>query len=164
MVEVLGGELRIGTELNMFQELLKEYYYTGFFVGTLFFAFFYLLVWSFLIRILERLGFFRFWYRLEEPDCELDLDSSLGDDYREADEMHQQERDREEEEEPEPCFEDWQDVDEPTPPVVGRRAPIVPDSPLSAVRDCHESNDEPASSEDDWEDIFYPAANGAMEG
>ena len=62
----------------MFQELLKEWYYTGFFVGTLSFAIFYLVLWSSLIGILQRLGFFRLWYGLEEPMCDLDMDLSLG--------------------------------------------------------------------------------------
>ena len=78
MVEVLSGELRIGKELNMFQELLKEWYYTGFFVGTLSFACFYLMIWSFVMRTLERMGLFRFWYGLEDPVCDLDMDRSLG--------------------------------------------------------------------------------------
>ena len=160
LVEIMRGELRIGKEMNMFQELLKEYYYTGFFVGTLSFAFFYLLVWSFIIRILDRTEFFRFWYGLEEPDCDLDLDFSLGGIYHDQADGMRERREWNREDEQEPRFEDWHDLDEQSPPVVDRSVPVVPDSPQSSPRRDHHDGARRANSEEDWEDIFYPATDG----
>jgi len=159
MVEVIRGELRIGKELNILQELLKEYYYTGFFIGTLSFAFLYLLGWSFLVRIMERLGFFRFWYGLEEPDCELDFDFTLGGGcHDEPTRMHEQQERDDEEKEQEPRFEDWHSVYEQSPLGTDRNVHVVPDSPLSSPLRDHFDNAR-ANSEDDWEDIFYPATD-----
>ena len=158
VVEVLRGELRIGEELNKFQELLKEWYYTAFFVGTLSFAVFYLFAWSIFLRLLQRIGFFRIWHGLEEPECELDMDFSLGGGLSPDDNECGRRNDLQPEGTEEPRFEDWQDHFETPPPQPSdsqqeRSAPI-PDTAPSAQRSCYSRE----NSEDDWEDIFYSAS------
>ena len=161
VVEVLSGELRIGKELNVFQELLKEWYYTGFFVGTLSFAMFYILLWSSLIQILERMGLFRFWYGLEEPVCDLDMDLSLGGfggDHTRDRNVHvgeEMQGDYDNANESDPHFEDWHGFDPPAPHTRDQSVPI-PDHPASSSS-RHQSREDP---EEDWEDLFYPATDG----
>ena len=155
----------------MFQELLKEWYYTGFFVGTLSFAIFYLVLWSSLIGILQRLGFFRLWYGLEEPMCDLDMDLSLGgyggddnmrdrhvhvvEEHDDADNNHL--NNSEDNESIEPHFEDWHDFDSPA--TQDRSIPIPPatDPPPVFHYQRVVSREE---SDGEWEDIFYPAVDG----
>jgi hypothetical protein len=75
LVEVIRGELRIGNELTRFQEILKEWFYTCFCIGTLLFASIYYvmgLLLAFAWKIYDarrRDALFE-----EEPYCELDLD------------------------------------------------------------------------------------------
>lgn len=144
----------------MFQELLKEWYYTGFFVGTLSFALFYILLWSSVLQILQRMGLFRFWYGLEEPVCDLDMDLSLGGlegnatrdcNIHDGEEML---NDHINGDTPEPHFEDWHGFD--APPNARDRSLPIPDH--SATISNHQSR---GDSEEDWEDIFYPATDGA---
>eukprot|EP00977_Amphora_coffeiformis_P005902 scaffold1248_cov170-Amphora_coffeaeformis.AAC.21 len=93
-----------------------------------------------------------------EPDCDLDIDFGLGGvGHDEAERIHER---RDQEGEHEPRFEDWHDVDDDqSPPAMDRDVPIVPDdSPLSSSPRDHHDNVR-ANSEDDWEDIFYPATD-----
>jgi hypothetical protein len=71
---VTGGEVRIGKELHAFQEVLKEWYFTCFSIGTFVFGVVYSLIWTVIKSILED---YRRQQAEEEPPCELDLD---GDD------------------------------------------------------------------------------------
>jgi hypothetical protein len=66
IVEITGGELRIGKELNRYQEILKGWYYSCFVLGTLVFAGFYAKLWSLLMTISKGPPV------EEEPPCDLD--------------------------------------------------------------------------------------------
>lgn len=70
-VEVTAGEVRIGKEMNKYQEMLKEWFYTCFVFGTLSFAGLYLL----LFEVARSYWIQRF--ELEEPLCDLELDEEL---------------------------------------------------------------------------------------
>ena len=169
VIEVLRGELRIGKELNMLQELLKEWYYTGFFVGTLSFATFYLILWMSLVQLLQRLGLFRLLYGLEEPMCDLDMDLSLGgfggEDIRDrnvgaGEENDSHNDDDHDDELSEPRFEDWNDSFEP--PTTQDRSVPMPAEPSRASQFRRSVSRE--DSEEEWEDIFYPAVDGIRGG
>lgn len=156
LVEVLRGELRIGKELNFFQETLREWYYTSFFVGTLCFASFYLMAWSLLLNSLERMGFYGYWYGIAEPDCDLDLDFDLDQDVGLG--THEEEREAHnmnEAEEEEPHFEDWQQNEPPqtTTSSNGMGAREMPtNDPFVSAQNGHSSFSR-GNSEGDWEDI-----------
>lgn len=151
LVQALRGELRIGKELNMFQEVLKEWYYTGFFVGTLSFASLYLAIWLFLLGMMERLGL-RYWHGLEEPECELDMDFDLGGGFGADDNTGERDQtNHPQAEEQEPRFEDYQEDYQP-PPHANRGIPHPPRDHASVSRE---------NSEDEWENIYYSANNGA---
>jgi hypothetical protein len=156
-VEVLRGELRIGKELNFWQETLREWYYTGFFVGTLFFATFYLMGWSLLLNSLERMGFYSYWYGIEEPDCDLDLDFDLDQDIGLGHNFGEREVHNVNERETEPHFEDWQEND-PRPTTAsssGRDAGEMPtNDPFVSPENIHPSFSR-ETSDGEWEDIIY---------
>ena len=78
-LEIISGEIRIGEELNDFQELLKVWFFTCYTIGTLCFCVVHLLVWligriCFNAHNRDELN--------EEPPCDLDMDGSqLEDDF-----------------------------------------------------------------------------------
>lgn len=74
-VEIVAGEVRIGKELNAFQELLKRWFYTCFMVGTMVFAMLYMIEW---ILLQELLVVIRNRYDSDYP-CELDEDFDVAD-------------------------------------------------------------------------------------
>lgn len=112
--------------------------------------------------MLQRMGLFRLWYGLEEPDCELDMDFSLGAQFENNDASAREAQwgvhgndddaaaDVDDEQEEEPRFEDWPDLD--PPPTTQRDIPAAtgPSSP------CPTSE---GQSEGEWEDLFYPATD-----
>lgn len=128
VVEVTGGNLLIGKELNAFQEMLKVWFYTCYLIGTVIFAGFYVVQWS-LARIvwqeLRRRSF------QEEPVITFDFDLNSAD----MDDS---------------MFEDidpTQDEEPPTEQDVGGSRPE-----RASQRESSETEDEV------WEDLFYPAA------
>jgi hypothetical protein len=128
VVEVTGGDLLIGKELNSFQELLKVWFYTCYLVGTLVFVGFYILQW-FLFQIIWQVFRQRF-SQEEEPafDFDFDLDDADPDDM-------------------------FQDID----PSRDGEPPVEQDGHGSrqerAARRVSIDTDEEA-----WDDLFYPAA------
>jgi hypothetical protein len=64
-VEITGGEIWIGKELNSVQEIMRHWFYTCATLGTAVFAFFYLSLFLVLKLVLESVG------KPEEPACDL---------------------------------------------------------------------------------------------
>jgi hypothetical protein len=166
VVEVVQGELLLGEELNAYQEGLKEWYYTGFLVGSISFAIVYLIMGLAVAAVVGRLG----GGSNEEPPCDLDLEGSLGEeaDFFEATS------------DPEPTwahrdyiFEDWADhvssstTARTSPPAAPHRVPhegawedllhpVSVSSSMAAQSPADALDRVPYESE--WEDIFFPAA------
>lgn len=165
VIEVMQGELLVGEEFNTYQEGLKEWYYTGFLVGSLSFAVLYLILALAVTGIIGRWG----GGSGEEPPCDLDLDGSLGED---ADFF-------EATSDPEPArvhrdyiFEDWADH---VLPSAAARTSAAPDN-LPSAGAWEDMLHHPASgtssvaarsrtdtpdrvpSESEWEDIFFPTS------
>jgi hypothetical protein len=93
--EIVGGNIRIGKELNAFQEIRKEWFYTCFFFGTLLFAGLYVLQWEIFILIW---GYVRRRYvaaELDDPSCDLYFDEMLFDDPACPDDIHLSEENNE---------------------------------------------------------------------
>jgi hypothetical protein len=71
LVEVSNAVLRIGKELNVFQELLKQWYFTCYSIGTASFMTIYFLLCSFLLKVFRQRR-----EEVEEPSCELEFSDS----------------------------------------------------------------------------------------
>jgi hypothetical protein len=128
VVEVTGGDLFIGKELNAFQEMLKVWFYTCYLIGTLIFAGFYIIQWSLVRIIWQELR--RRSFQEEEPEIHFDFDLNDAD----MDDM----------------FEDIASTLDEDPPAEqdgdgSRREPTF-------QRESSETEEEA------WEDLFYPAS------
>jgi hypothetical protein len=77
VVEVTGGDLLIGKELNNFQEMLKVWFYTCYLIGTFVFAGFYIVQWSLVRCIWQELR--RRSFQEEEPTIHFDFDLNDAD-------------------------------------------------------------------------------------
>jgi hypothetical protein len=77
VVEVTGGDLLIGKELNELQEMLKVWFYTCYLIGTLIFAGFYMVQWSLARIIWQELR--RRSFQEEEPAIHFDFDLNEAD-------------------------------------------------------------------------------------
>jgi hypothetical protein len=129
VVEITGGDLLIGKELNAFQEMLKVWFYTCYLIGTLIFAGFYIVQWA-LVRIIWQ-EFRRRSFQEEEPvitfDFDLDdadLDGSM-----------------------------FEDID----PTMDEE-PSVEQDGGGAPRERAFQRESSETEEEAWEDLFYPAA------
>ena len=79
LAEVSVGELRIGKELNAFQQILKTWYFTCYTLGTAIFASFYFLLWTILQAVWEDRRWRKRRYMSEEPPCDLGSDFNFED-------------------------------------------------------------------------------------
>ena len=70
MAEITSGRIRIGKELNQFQEFLNEWFYLCALVGTTMISGVYML----LYQCLQLAAQSWWWYTMDEPDCDLDDD------------------------------------------------------------------------------------------
>lgn len=68
--------IRIGEELNQWQESVKEWYYSCLIAGTFLFMLFYLVVWTILLTLYQTIR--QRASQMEEPPCDL---NSLEDEY-----------------------------------------------------------------------------------
>jgi hypothetical protein len=129
VVEITGGDLLIGKELNAFQEMLKEWFYTCYLVGTLMFAGFYIVQWS-VVRIIWQ-EFRRRSFQEEEPAIIFDFD------FHDAD------------------LDDsmFEDID----PTMDEEPPTEQDGDGSR-RERAFQRESSETEEEAWEDLFYPAA------
>lgn len=73
--EVVGGGIRIGKELNAFQEILKKWFYTCFIIGSVMFGFVYMIQWQ-ILRAVWTTIYQRY---NTQDDFDIDLDSDFTD-------------------------------------------------------------------------------------
>jgi hypothetical protein len=129
VVEITGGDLFIGKELNTFQEMLKVWFYTCYLIGTLIFAGVYVVQWS-LVRIIWQ-EFRRRSFKEEEPVITFDFDL---DDADLDDSM-------------------FEDID----PTMDEEPPAEQDGGASR-RERPVQRESSETEEEAWEDLFYPAS------
>ena len=95
-VEVLRGVILIGEEMNMVQEVMKEYYYTCFLLGTVVFMGINYMAWKSSLAlnefVIDRV------FNMQEPPCDLDLDGDM-DEFFDTDTLGEN-------------FDDFQDLNE----------------------------------------------------
>jgi hypothetical protein len=129
VVEITGGDLLIGKELNNFQEMLKVWFYTCYLIGTLIFAGFYIVQWS-LVRIIWE-EFRRRSFEEEEPVISFDFDLNDAD----LDDSM------------------FEDID----PAMDEEPPAGQEGDASR-RERPDERESSETEEEAWEDLFYPAS------
>lgn len=187
-VEVVGGTIRIEEELSTSQEFLKDHFYTCYCLGTLmlcvgYYALLMLLglIWDAIKEVRQRRA------SLQEPPCELDLETDDGFDDFEFDErprgeveptgarediadeaVTSDERDTFTRNEAEQTDDgdDWTDeaaaVDDRAEAVGGeersRNLAETDGDPAPNSRKIHfDDNGDDDDDDDEWEDLYYPA-------
>lgn len=129
LVEVTSGELRIGKELNRYQEFLKTWYFTCYTMGTLIFATLYLVTFEIMRAYWEQ-----YWQHDPYEDIHISFEDSLS--------WNDRDHPPEERERPD---------DEPVPNE-------VPSDVNVNIEDLSIDFSARDDSCGEWEDMFYPAA------
>jgi hypothetical protein len=135
-IEVIGGAIRIGKELNAFQEVLRTWFYTCGMIGTCYCACLYVILWQGVLLPLYKSQFEFGDQGYDEPSCDLDLD---GEDFNDQDD-----------------FEDLQPNDIPSPATTAQGAEAAAGQDTETrtqVSDCDYNDDDDDESSACWEDL-----------